>query len=54
MPRLHAPSLPSAVCAHPRKSGKKSNAREAPEVLSFEERSKLDFAQQENPKGIFF
>jgi hypothetical protein len=26
----------------------------APEVLSFEERSKLDFAQQEHPKGIFF
>ena len=25
----------------------------APEVLSFEERSKLDFAQQEHPKGIF-
>jgi hypothetical protein len=26
----------------------------APEVVSFEERSKMDFAQQEDPKGILF
>ena len=38
----------------PANPARKAVPGKAPEVFSFEERSKLDFAQQEHPKGIFF
>jgi hypothetical protein len=38
----------------PANPARKTVPGKAPEAFFFEERSKLDFAQQEHPKGIFF